>query len=472
MHFGLCRNCELFVKRNLYRFVQIQYNFSKFKKLVFQSLKEKAMIRDKSVSVYERACKVIPGGVNSPVRSFRSLKMQPLIVESGSGSLLKDVDGNEYLDFCNSWGSLILGHAHPKVVNGVCEQVKKGSSFGIATEIEEKIASRIVSFIPSVEKLRFVNSGTEATMTAMRLARGFTGKTKIVKFSGHYHGHSDALLIQAGSGVSSLNPLATSRGVNPNVIADTICLPFNDFAAAQALFRSPKAEEIAAVILEPVTGNMGVVLPEDGFLLMLREETARIGALLIFDEVITGFRIGLQGAQGKFGIDPDLTCLGKIIGGGFPVAAVGGKANILDCLAPLGQVYQAGTLSGNPVAMRAGLETLQILEDGSFYEDLQRKADRMTRPIEEALLEKKANACLQKCGSMFNLFFGLKKVRSKEDLKNLDEEMFVAFFQDLFAKGIYLSPSSQEAYFLSAAHSNEEIDFAAEQICEFIRKNL
>lgn len=424
------------------------------------------MIRAKSKEIYERACRVIPGGVNSPVRSFRHLKMHPLIVESGKGARIRDVDGNSYIDFCCSWGALILGHAPDKVVEGVCEQMHKGSSFGIATEIEEKIAAKIVSLIPSIEKIRFVSSGTEAGMTAMRLARGVTERPKIVKFTGHYHGHSDSLLIQAGSGVAKINPMATSKGVNPNTIADTICLPFNDFDAVRALFKN--GQDIAAVILEPVTGNMGVVLPEKGFLELLREETTRNGSLLIFDEVITGFRLGLQGAQGLFGIDPDLTCLGKVIGGGFPVAAVGGKAKYLDCLAPLGAVYQAGTLSGNPVAMRGGLETLAIIEKKGFYEELNRRTNAMTEPLKNALAKK--NGCLQQAGSMFNIFFGLKNVRCKEDLKQLDEEMFIRFFQYLFERGIYISPSSHEAWFMTSAHTDADVEISVKTMIEFIEK--
>lgn len=426
------------------------------------------MNRGKSIEVYEKASRVIPGGVNSPVRSFRHLRMPPMIVESGKGGRIFDVDGNAYIDFCCSWGALILGHANEKVVSGVCEQMQKGTSFGIATEIEEKIASKIVSIIPSIEKIRFVNSGTEASMTAMRLARGITERPKIVKFTGHYHGHTDSLLVQAGSGLMKLNPLATSKGVNPNTIADTLCLPFNDFEAVRALLRSPEGSQVAAVILEPIAGNMGVVLPEKGFLEMLREETARCGSLLIFDEVITGFRVGLTGVQGVYGIDPDLSCLGKVIGGGFPVAALGGKAKFLDHLAPLGSVYQAGTLSGNPVAMRGGLETLAIIEKKDFYEKLNRRAETMTAPLKAALAKK--NGCLQQMGSMFNIFFGVKKVRCKEDLKNLDEEMFIRFFRYLFERGIYLSPSSHEAWFLSSAHLDSEIETTVKCMTQFIEK--
>lgn len=429
------------------------------------------MLRVKSKEIYEKASRVIPGGVNSPVRSFRHLRMSPLIVESGKGGRIWDVDGHSYIDFCCSWGALILGHAQSQVLEGACEQMKKGTSFGIATEIEQKIAQKIVDLIPSIEKLRFVNSGTEAAMTAMRVARGFTERPKIIKFTGHYHGHSDSLLIQAGSGALSLNPQCISKGVNANTIADTLCFPYNDFEAFRSFFRgSDLAEQVAAVILEPITGNMGVVLPEKGFLEMVREETLRNGTLLIFDEVITGFRLGLTGAQGLYGIDPDLTCLGKVIGGGFPVAAVGGKAKILDCLAPLGQVYQAGTLSGNPVAMRGGLETLRFIEQKGFYQELNQKTDRMTEPLQRILAKKQA--CLQQSGSMFNLFFGLKKVKCKEDLKGLDEELFIRFFQFLFDRGIYISPSSHEACFMSSAHLDEEIDYAVSCMAEFIEKNL
>lgn len=409
-------------------------------------------MRTKSKEIYEKACSVIPGGVNSPVRSFRHLDMLPLVVESGKGSLIRDVDGNSYIDFCLSWGALIVGHAHPKVVKGVGEQMEKGSSFGINTEIEWKLASEIAS-----EKIRFVSSGTEATMTALRLARGFTGRSKIVKFTGHYHGHSDSLLVQAGSGASHL---PASLGVPPSVIADTICLPFNDFEAVRSLFQK---EEVAALILEPIAGNMGVVLPEKGFLEFLREETSRTKSLLIFDEVITGFRVGFEGAQGLYGIKPDLTCFGKIIGGGFPVAAIHGKKEILDCLAPLGNVYQAGTLSGNPVAMRAGLETVSLLKEKHFYQELQKKTDRMTQRIEEALENK--NGCLQKQGSMFNIFFGHKKVVRKE---KLNEELFKEFFQYLFARGIYISPSPYEAWFLSSAHTDDQIDYATETIVQYL----
>lgn len=429
------------------------------------------MSRPRSETLYKKACLLIPGGVNSPVRSFKDVRLSPpMIVESGSGAIVRDVDGKEYIDYCMSWGALILGHAHPVIVDAAVAQMQRGSSFGIATFLEIEMAEKIASFIPSIEKTRLVSSGTEATMTAMRLARGYTEKPKILKFSGHYHGHSDALLIQAGSGVASLNPIATSKGVNSAVIADTLCLPFNDFHAVRSFFRTdPRADRVAAVILEPVTGNMGVVLPETGFLEMLREETARVGALLIFDEVITGFRVGLQGAQGLFGIDPDLTCLGKVMGGGFPAAAVGGKQKILDCLAPLGQVYQAGTLSGNPVAVAAGLAALRTAEKPGFYADLEQKANRITHPVQEAIRAKNLNACVNQCGSMFSLFFGVPKVTCKEDLAKLDQELFVRLFRFLFNQGIYLPPSSHEAWFISSAHTEAQLDFTAKKIVDFIQ---
>ena len=427
------------------------------------------MPRTQSQTIYEQSCRVIPGGVNSPVRSFRSVGVPPMIVESGRGDLIRDVDGNEYIDYCCSWGPLILGHAHERVVRAAQEQIAKGFSFGIATEVEQKLAAKIAGLIPSVEKLRFVSSGTEATMTALRIARAVTQRAKIVKFAGHYHGHHDSLLVQAGSGVALLNALATSKGVNPGVIADTICLPFNDFAAVRAFFReNPLAQQTAALILEPIAGNMGVVPPLPGFLEMLREETARCGALLNFDEVITGFRVGLQGAQHLYQIEPDMTCFGKVIGGGFPVAAVGGKAQYMDALAPLGEVYQAGTLSGNPPAMRAGLETLCIVEEEGFYERLEEKTRRLVEPVLAALRGK--TACLQRCGSMFTLFFGVPKVESKADLKDLDDRQFAAFFRYLFERGIYIPPASQEAWFVSSAHTEEHLDYTAQTIVSFLEQ--
>lgn len=429
------------------------------------------MLRVKSEEIYRKSCAVIPGGVNSPVRAFSGLGISPVIVRSGSGDQIVDSDGNSFIDYCLSWGPLILGHAHPDVVKAASEQMAKGSSFGIATEAELHLAEKIISLIPSLEKIRFVSSGTEATMTALRIARGYTERPKIIKFIGNYHGHHDALLVQAGSGVSSLNPLATSKGVHSSAIADTLLFSFNDTEAVRSFFHTNElASQVAAVILEPVAGNMGVVPPEAGFLEMLRDETRKAGALLIFDEVMTGFRVDLQGAGHLYGIDPDLSCFGKVIGGGFPVAAVGGKAKIMDHLAPLGQVYQAGTLSGNPVAMQAGLATLAVIEKPGFYEKLFAKTDRLVQPIREAIRQTGAKACVQQVGSMFTVFFGPQKVRNKLDLHLLDEQKFRAFFSYLLERGIYIPPSSQEAWFLSSAHTEEHIDYTASCIVEFVRK--
>lgn len=419
------------------------------------------MIRTKTETLYAKSSNLMPGGVNSPVRAFKGLGVTPLIVESGKGDLIFDVDGHEYIDYCGSWGALILGHAPQSVVTSVCHQMEKGSSFGIATALEEKIAAKMIGLIPSVEKIRFVSSGTEATMTALRLARGYTEKTKILKFTGHYHGHSDALLIRAGSGVAHLNAVATSKGVPASAIADTLCFPFNDFQIRDFL---RGRHDIAAIIVEAVPGNMGVVPPLAGFLEMLREESARIGALLILDEVITGFRVGLRGMQGKLNLDPDLSCFGKVIGGGFPVAALGGKAKILDCLAPLGQVYQAGTLSGNSVAMSAALATLEEIEKPGFYEKLEEKTNRLTSPIRKAL---KGKGCLNQVGSMFSLFFGKETVHAREEITPLHEEQFAGFFRYLFERGIYLSPSPFEASFISSAHTEEHLDYTAKTICEY-----
>ena len=411
-----------------------------------------------SSTIFEKACRVTPGGVHSPVRACKSVGISPLIVQSAREDLLFDVDGNRYIDFCGSWGPLILGHAHPRIVAAAQEQLAKGFSYGASTELEVQLAEKICALVPSVQKVRFVSSGTEAVMSALRIARGFTGKNKIVKFAGHYHGHSDSMLVQAGSGVHFISASATSSGVTKGAIADTIVLPFNDFAAAHALFSSHLARDIAAVIVEPIAGNMGVVKPLDGFLQLLRIETSRVGAILIFDEVITGFRVALHGAQGLYRIDPDLSCFGKIIGGGLPVGAVGGKACVMDMLAPLGPVYQAGTLSGNPVAMRVGLETLSMLEEEGFYEALEKKASQFAARL-EALLDGR-NAVLQRAGSMMTLFLGVSQVKSHADLIQLDTIEYARLFQTLFKQGIYLPPAAQEAWFISSAHTEEHLDEA------------
>lgn len=423
--------------------------------------------RPQSDALYAASCERMPGGVNSPVRAFKGLDMLPMMVERGKGDTIWDVDGNAYIDYCLSWGPLILGHAHDAVVKKACEQMQRGSSFGIATPYEYLLADKVYAHLPSMQKLRFVSSGTEATMSAIRLARGYTGRNILVKFSGHYHGHSDCLLIQAGSGVTHL-PRATSKGIPDSVIQHTVCLPFNDIETCRSYLRSHP--DIAAVILEPIAGNMGVVPADPEFIAMLREETAACGALLIFDEVITGFRVGLNGAQGLYGVEPDLTCLGKVVGGGYPVAAFGGRKEIMDLIAPLGGVYQGGTLSGNPVAMCAGLETLSQLEQEGFYEELERKTRLLTDPIEHYIEQHNINAVLNRAGSMFTLFFGVSQVGSKEDLGPLDEEQFKALFHCLFEKGVYIPPSAYEAWFVSSAHTEEHLLYTRDLILDFLKR--
>ncbi len=422
------------------------------------------IVRPQSESVHLHSCSLMPGGVNSPVRSFKDLDMTPLIISRGKGDTIWDVDGHTYTDFCCSWGALILGHAHEAVVRSACEQVARGSTFGIATPYEKECVHKILEYFPSIDKLRFVSSGTEATMSAIRLARGYTGHSLIVKFDGHYHGHSDALLISAGSGVTHL-PKSTSLGVPKGCIQHTISLPFNDIETCRTFLQS--SEDIAAVILEPIAGNMGVVPAKREFLEMLREETEKKQIVLIFDEVITGFRVALRGAQWLYGIVPDLTCLGKVIGGGFPAAAFGGKKEIMDCLAPLGAVYQAGTLSGNPVAMCAGLETLLHVEQPGFYADLEEKTNDFLAPIRHAIQVKNIPAAIQSAGSMFTLFFGPTKIESRTDLKALDLSLFKRFFHYLFERGIYISPSAYEAHFLSSSHTEEHLKDAQKVILDF-----
>ncbi len=409
----------------------------------------------------------MPGGVNSPVRAFTNLEMTPLMVARGKGDLIWDVDDHAYIDFCGAWGSLILGHCAPFVMRAVTEQLQQGTSFGIATPYEHALAEKIMSHLPSIEKIRFVSSGTEAGMSVVRLARGFTGRSLIVKFNGHYHGHCDSLLIQAGSGVSLL-PQASSAGVPVEAIQHTVSLPFNDLETCRNFLRGNR--EVAAVILEPIAGNMGVVPVDPDFLSMVREETSKSGALLIFDEVITGFRVGLTSAQGLYGVIPDLTCLAKIIGGGFPVGAFGGKQEIMDMLAPLGNVYQAGTLSGNPVAMCAGVHTLHSCEQPGFYEALEAKTRVLTDPIEAFIAERDVEVTLNRVGSMFTLFFGVREVNRKEDLQALDTHRFRGLFQDLFEQGIYIPPSAYEAWFVSSSHTEEHLVQTRDAILSFLTK--
>lgn len=405
-------------------------------------------MRPQSYAIYDSACKVAPGGVHSPVRAFYKMGIAPLIASHAAGDMFYDADGHGYIDYCCSWGALILGHAHPNVVEAVCDQVHKGSSFGLSTEAELALADRIVELVPSIEKVRFVSSGTEATMSALRLARAYTGKTAIVKFSGHYHGHSDALLVQAGSGARHF---ASSKGVLEDVIKHTYVLPFNDIRACRQFLQ--EHSDVAAVILEPVACNMGVVPSSFEFLQMLREETLKAKALLIFDEVITGFRLGVAGAQGLYGILPDLTCLGKIMGGGFPAAAFGGPSEIMDRLAPLGDVYQAGTLSGNPVAMIAGSCTLDLIKAPGFYEELSQKTDLVVHslPQEHVRIEKR--------GSLFTPFFS-------------NEDIYKRFFLYLLEKGIYIPPCAHEACCISSVHTQEHLEYTRDTMLSFFRDCL
>ncbi|CRX39373.1 glutamate-1-semialdehyde 2,1-aminomutase [Estrella lausannensis] len=429
--------------------------------------------RKRSQEIFKALQTVIPGGVNSPVRSFKDLLETPVVAREGRGALLIDADGNEWIDYVQSWGALIHGHAHPRIVRKAEEQLKRGSTFGMTTEIEEKLARKIIERVPSVEKIRFVSSGTEATMSALRLARGFTKRDLIVKFSGNYHGHADMLLVRAGSGLLGMNATSSSEGVPSETVSNTVCLPFNDLNALKLLFRQ-RGQEIAAVIIEPVAGNMGVVPATEAFMTSLREETSKAGALLIFDEVMTGFRLGLRGAQSIYDTIPDITCFAKIIGGGFPAAAFGGRREIMDILAPLGAVYQAGTLSGNPVAMASGLEAILMTEEKGFYEDLERKARILADPVARFIEEEGIDASMQRVGSMVTLFFGRRSVGSMEEALQTDQSLFKRFFLHMLERGILIPPSPFEAWFISAAHEESHLIATKEAIMEFVSslKNL
>lgn len=420
-----------------------------------------------SVEKYRRLCEVIPGGVNSPVRACKDLLDVPLIAERAYKDMLYDAEGDGYIDYCGSWGALIHGHANDKILTPVIERIKLGTSFGVTTEIEGNLANKIIDLMPSIEKIRFVSSGTEATMSAARLARGYTGRNLIVKFNGNYHGHADFFLVNAGSGVFDLNSTSSSAGIPEEIVKNTISLPYNCTESTRNFLRE-HGKNVAAVILEPIAGNMGVVPATCEFLTMLREETAKQGSLLIFDEVMCGFRVAKGGAQELYNIDPDLTCLGKIIGGGFPVAAFGGKTSIMDCLAPQGNVYQAGTLSGNPVAMEAGFQALSLLDTLGFYEELERKTLMITQPVAEFIQNRNINACIQQVGSMFTLFFGRRSVANMEEAKLLNREQFIDFFRHMHKKNIYIPPSQYEAWFVSSAHTDDHLKVTTNAIIEFL----
>lgn len=411
----------------------------------------------KSEMLFERGVKRIPGGVNSPVRAFGSVGETPRFIASAKGAYLTDADGNQYLDYVGSWGPMILGHSHPAVLEAVEQACRKGLSFGAATEAEVEMAELISDIIPSVQMVRMVNSGTEAVMSAVRAARGYTGRNKIVKFAGCYHGHSDAMLVKAGSGVMTAG-VPDSAGVPVGCTQDTLTAVYNDIKNVEEIFDA-WGQEIAAVIVEPVGANMGVVLPEEGFLEGLRRICTDHGSLLIFDEVITGFRLSLSGAQGYYGIEPDLTTFGKIIGGGMPVGAYGGRKDVMEMVAPAGPVYQAGTLSGNPVAMAAGLAQIRLLRDTpDFYEELHRKSERLFTGMEEILKEAKSSYQLNHVGSLGCLFFTDQPVRDYVSAKTSDTKAFAGYFSHMLKEGIYLAPSQFEAMFVSAAVTEEEIE--------------
>lgn len=409
----------------------------------------------KSEELYKRAEELIPGGVNSPVRSFKAVGGNPLFISKGNGAYIYDADENEYIDFINSWGALIHGHCHPKVISAVEESLKKGLSFGASHEKEIELAEIITSRVPSIEKVRAVNSGTEAVMTAIRLARAYTKRNKVIKFTGCYHGHSDPVLSMSGSGVAT-HGLPSCEGVTKHTASETITVPFNDPYAVDITF-SKYPKDIACIIVEPVVGNSGLIKPKEGFLELLRQLTERYGALLIFDEVMTGFRISSGGAQTKYNIKPDLTTLGKIIGGGLPIGAVGGKKEIMDLLAPNGPVYQAGTLSGNPVAVSCGIATLNLLEE-STYSQLESLTSTLCKQIADFNKEKGLDIQVSFDGSMFSVFFNENEVQSYEDAKSCNSKKFMAFFKGMLSKGIYLAPSQYEANFVSTAHTVENID--------------
>ncbi len=410
----------------------------------------------RSKELFRRAEEILVGGVNSPVRAFRSVGGDPLVIERACGARLWDADGNELLDYIGSWGAMILGHAHPAVVAGVAEQASRGTSYGVTSELEIELAMLITRAIPSLERIRFVSSGTEATMSAVRLARAFTRRDFILKFEGCYHGHADSFLSQAGSGLATLG-IASSPGVPESFAALTLNAPYNDLGAVERLFGEHRGR-IAGVIVEPIAANMGVVLPEAGFLAGLRDLTRKHDALLIIDEVITGFRLGYGAAQSLLGVEADLTTLGKIIGGGLPAAAYGGRAEIMKLVAPLGPVYQAGTLSGNPLAMRAGIETLKQIAAPDFYARLNERAERLVAGLRQGVKGCGLAGQVNAKGSLATLFFTDRPVRNYDDAKSCDTGRYARFFQEMLGRGIFLAPSQFEAMFLSAAHTDADID--------------
>lgn len=422
---------------------------------------------EKSSHLFEEAQRYLPGGVNSPVRAFRAVGGNPFFVERGEGSRIYDVDGNAYIDYVCSWGPLILGHAHPQVVGALQKAVERGTSYGAPTELEVTLARMVTEALPSVELVRFVSSGTEAVMSALRVARAYTRRDKIIKFAGCYHGHADSLLVKAGSGALTLG-VPNSAGVPAAVARETITVGYNNADHVREVMKS-LGREVACIIVEPVAGNMGVIVPRVGFLEALRELSLQYGALLIFDEVITGFRVGYGGAQGLYGIHPDLTCLGKIIGGGLPVGAYGGRREIMEKVAPLGPAYQAGTLSGNPLAMTAGIETLTVLRNGRIYEELEDRGGALAGAIEEAHRAANLQCTLNRVGSMWTLFFTQGPVQGDRDIEQADVKAYARYFRAMLDRGVSLPPSQFEAAFLSAAHTTQDVALTIEAAREALR---
>jgi glutamate-1-semialdehyde 2,1-aminomutase len=418
------------------------------------------MNKNNSSRLFPMAKKVMPGGVNSPVRAFNAVGGDPLFIKRAKGARIIDVDNNEFIDYVASWGPLIFGHAHPEIVNAIARQAELGSSYGASTELEIQLAEKVVQAVPSIELVRMVSSGTEAVMSALRLARGITGRDKIVKFEGCYHGHSDSLLVKAGSGLVSLG-IPECPGIVSSLAEKTLNRPYNNIVKVRELFEN-EGKEIAALIVEPIGGNMGVVPPKPGFLEALREITQKAGALLIFDEVITGFRVSLGGAQKLYGVTPDITCLGKIIGGGLPVGAYGGSRQVMDHISPVGSIYQAGTLSGNPLAMAAGNVMLDLLSREGVYESLEQKSARLCQGLKQNVEDLGIQAQFTRVGSMFSMFFTAQAIVDFETVKSCDTDLFKRYFNGLLGEGVYIAPSQFEAGFMSAVHTDEEIDLTIE----------